>query len=135
MNKFSQTLDAYLPLISQLFRFGIVGLTAAAIHFSIVVFLVQHYAMQPLVANVFGFCVAVQMSYWGNRLWTFQHSLALHRVAFPRLLLVQLINFAANESLFSFLLLLHLPYAAALLIVLAILPIFTFTASKLWVFK
>lgn len=123
-----------IPLFLQLFRFGLVGLLAATIHFAIVVLLVQNWLFTPLFANIFGFMVAFQASYWGHRLWTFQMSDALHRVAIPKLLFVQLLAFTANESLFYFFLTLHLPYQLALFIVLAILPIFTFFASKLWVF-
>src|SRR5690242_16395869 len=118
MNKQDMS-TAYLPLFFQLFRFGVVGLTAASIHFSTVVFLVQYNAIQPLIANVFGFMVSFQVSYWGHRRWTFQDSIALHRTAFPKLLLVQLFNLAANEGLFYMLLSLHLPYTLALIIVLA----------------
>lgn len=127
MNKFS-------PMLTQICRFGIVGLTAAAIHFTTVVTVVQLTGLKPLIANIAGFLVSFQMSYWGHRQWTFNGTAALHRVAFPRLLCIQLINFAANESLFYLFLSLHLPYPVALLIVLAVLPVFTFVTSKWWVF-
>lgn len=122
-------------LFLQFCRFGIVGLTAAIVHYCIVVELVQKIAMQPLIANIFAFLIAFQISYWGHRLWTFQDSSVLHRNAFPRLLFLQTINFAANEALFSIFMTYGLPYNIALIIVLAILPIFTFITSKLWVFQ
>jgi putative flippase GtrA len=124
-----------IELIAQLFRFGIVGLTAAAIHFTIVVTLVQMFFLAPLLANFFGFFVSFQVSYWGHRLWTFAATDILHRAAFPKLLVIQLINFAANESLFYILLSWHLPYQIALIIVLTVLPVFTFISSKMWVFR
>jgi putative flippase GtrA len=122
-------------LLTQIIRFGMVGVTAAGIHFTTVVLLVHYFFLEPLVANVFGFAIAFQMSYWGNRLWTFHDTAALHHVAFSKLLIVQLVNFTANESLFYIFLSLHLPYPIALLIVLTILPVFTFMSSKFWVFK
>ncbi len=125
----------YKSLFWQVCRFGIVGLTAAAIHFSIVVCLVRADWLAPLVANIVGFMVSFQVSYWGHRLWTFNDNMTLHRVAFLKLLLVQIVNFTANESLFYFFLLFNFPYEVALLMVLTILPIFTFVSSKLWVFK
>jgi putative flippase GtrA len=123
-----------LSLFFQVFRFGVVGLVAAAIHFSIVVMLVHVGSLIPLLANVFGFAIAFQVSYWGHRLWTFPDNGILHRIALPKLLFVQLLNFAANETLFYILLSLNVPYPIALIIVLAVLPVFTFMASKLWVF-
>lgn len=135
MNKSSTTITAYAPLFLQIFRFGLVGFTAAIIHFSTVVMLVQTDALAPLTANIVGFFVSFQMSYWGHRLWTFNDTVALHRVTFPKLLLVQIINFAMNEILFYLFLSLNFSYPIALIIVLAILPIFTFLSSKWWVFK
>lgn len=135
MNKISSLWNDYLPLFFQLFRFGVVGLTAAGIHFSTVVLLVQYFSMAPLIANIFGFVVSFQMSYWGHRVWTFNATDVLHRAAFPKLVVVQVLNFAANEILFFLFLSLHLPYTLALIIVLTVLPIFTFVSSKLWVFR
>lgn len=127
-------MNKYIPLLLQIARFGVVGLTAAAIHFFTVVGIVQWFAVKPLLANVVGFIVSFQMSYWGHRKWTFGDTVTLHRVAFSRLLVVQMVNFTANESLFFLFLTLHLPYQVALLIVLTVLPVFTFLGSKFWVF-
>jgi putative flippase GtrA len=122
-------------LLSQLMRFGVIGASAAAVHFSIVVMMVEGGLLQPLLANVIAFMVAFQVSYFGHRLWTFQAQ-TQHRTAFPRLLLVSGTTFMANEGLFYlFMTLFKMPYASALFLVLAILPLFTFTASKLWVFR
>lgn len=135
MNKLAEKFYATLPLFLQIMRFGIVGVIAAAIHFSTVVMLVQGWDMAPLVANIIGFMVAFQMSYWGHRLWTFNDTESLHRVAVSRLLVVQVLNFAANEILFYIFLSLNLPYQLALIIVLTVLPVFTFISSKMWVFR
>lgn len=122
------------PLFFQIMRFGIVGLSAATVHFGIVVALVQTWLILPLVANIFGFAIAFQISYWGHRLWTFAGNGPAHRIAIPKLFFVQLLNFAANETLFYIFLSLSVPYPLALFIVLTVLPFFTFMASKLWVF-
>lgn len=124
-----------IDFIAQLFRFGMVGLTAAAIHFSIVVFLVQHFSYMPLVANAVAFLFSFQVSYWGHRTFTFNESEVLHRAAMPKLLLIQVFNFFANETLFYIFLSMHIPYQLSLLMVLGILPVFTFAASKVWVFR
>lgn len=121
--------------IMQIARFITVGLTAASVHFSVVVMLVQLFHYAPLVANVGGFIVSFQVSYWGHRIWTFSATEVLHREAYPRLVMVQIINFSLNESLYYYFLNQHLPYQLALLIVLAILPVFTFLTSKFWVFQ
>lgn len=130
MNK----LLTFSSLRKQILCFGMVGIIAATIHLSMVILLVQFFTLTPLLANVFGFLSAFQMSYWGNRLWTFQQTEALHRVALPKLLIVQSVLFVANEALFSVFLMLNLPYPIALLCVLTILPVFAFASIKLWVF-
>ncbi len=119
----------------QIMRFGVVGVTAAMIHFSMVVFLVQEFAYAPLVANIAGFLIAFQVSYLGHRLWTFSETSVLHREAYPKLVAVQIMNFALNEMFYYVLLSLHLPYQLALLLVIAIMPIFTYLSSRWWVFQ
>jgi putative flippase GtrA len=121
-------------LLWQLMRFGFIGVSASFVHFCTVVFLVQCFAFAPLYANVFGFILGFQVSYFGNYLWTFKQIKAPHRKALPKLLLLQLVNFALNESLFSLLLSFNLPYRLALLIVIMILPPFTFIVCKVWIF-
>lgn len=119
----------------QIMRFFTVGVLAAAVHFSIVVLLVQGFSYVPLMANVGGFLVSVQVSYFGHRLWTFSDTEVNHREAYPKLVMVQIFNFALNELLYYFLLSLHLPYEIALLMVITIMPVFTFITSKWWVFQ
>src|SRR5687768_8185455 len=127
MNKF---------LFFQLLRFGLVGILAAFVHFSIVIWLVESGFLKPLVANIAAFLVAFQVSYSGHRYWTFRGTETQHKLAFPRLLILQITNLIANEGLFYiFLSFFHLPYPIALVLVLAILPLATFTISKFWVFR
>lgn len=126
----------WLPLFLQLTRFGLVGVSAALVHFGVVVSLVESRWLQPLVANVVAFCLAFQVSYWGHRSWTFSGTRQRHAVAFPRLLLVSGVAFVANESLFYILMTqFKLPYMLALVVVLSVLPLAVFTVNKLWVFE
>ncbi|HTM64465.1 MAG TPA: GtrA family protein [Gammaproteobacteria bacterium] len=119
----------------QVARFLTVGVGAATVHFTIVVLLVQLLNYAPLIANVGGFVVSFQVSYWGHRLWTFSETDVSHREAYPKLVMVQVLNFCMNEYLFYFFLSYNLPYPLALLIVLSILPAFTFVMNKFWVFQ
>jgi hypothetical protein len=82
----------------QLARFGVVGLTAASVHFSIVVILVQNELFVPLVANIVAFLISFQVSYWGHRRFTFPGSVTQHREAYSKLVFLQLANLAANEG-------------------------------------
>lgn len=123
-------------LLLQLMRFGIVGISAACLHFTGVVILVESGLLTPLLANVIAYGFAFPVSYFGHRYWTFHTTTALHSVAMPRLLLISTTNFFANEGLFYiFMSVFNLSYPIALLIVLTILPIATFFLSKFWVFR
>lgn len=120
----------------QLIRFGIIGFCAAAVHTIIVVWLVKSFGFNPLIANIFAFLIAFNVSYVGHRYWSFAETNAKHKIAIPRFLLVAIISFILNEGLFYiFLNIFNFYYIAALLLVLIIVPIFTFVSSKLWVFK
>lgn len=122
-------------LLPQFMRFGIIGMFAAIVHLGTVILLVESNLLPPLLANIIAFMIAFQVSYFGHRLWTFQADTE-HRRAFPKLLLVSCTTFIANEGLFYLLMtIFKMPYIAALFIVLTLLPIFTFTLSKLWVFR
>jgi putative flippase GtrA len=123
-------------LFLQVMRFCTIGTLAASVNFGIVLALVESNLLSPLTANIIAFFFAFQISYFGHRLWTFNQTQTQHQIAAPRLLLVAGTAFIANEGLFYLLLSnFHLPYPIALLLVLTILPVATFTASKFWVFR
>jgi putative flippase GtrA len=124
----------FRALVSQILRFCLVGLAAALLQMSVVILLVQTQLMLPLIANVCGFALAFQISYWGHRFWTFKVTDSLYGQSFLKLLLVQLLALITNELLFYLFLSQGLPYPLALGIVLALMPVFTFIASKCWVF-
>lgn len=123
------------PQLLQIMRFGLVGLVAAMVHFTTVILLVHHFQYAPLIANIGGFMVSFQVSYWGHRMWTFSDTVISHSEAYPRLVLIQTINFCVNEYLYYYLLSLQISYQSALILVIAIMPLFTFLTSKVWVFQ
>lgn len=127
---------SYCPLLGQITRFGIVGVSAAVVHFAVVVALVEPHWLQPLMANILGFGIAFQVSYWGHRGWTFSGTTQSHAVAVPRLLIVSGLTFMANESMLYILMNeFKLSYKLALFIVLSVLPLAVFTVNKWWVFE
>ena len=124
-----------ISLLLQIGRFSVVGISAAIVHFCGLVFLVEMDLLPPLYANVIAFFIAFQVSYWGHRMWTFAGTVAQHRTALPKLLVVATTGLAVNQGLFYiFLTVFELQYMVALFIVLAIVPVMTFTVSRRWVF-
>jgi putative flippase GtrA len=120
-------------MLSQVIRFGLVGCSACAVHFVVVISLVP-LGMNPLIANIFGFMVAFAVSYFGHTLWTFNHGKSGRSLL--KFGLVAVLSFIVNEGLFYLLLSFSLmPYEIALLLVLFLLALMTFMLSKFWAFS
>lgn len=120
----------------QLIRFGIVGSCAALVNMLMVIWQVESFKTNPLIANIFAFLVAFNISYVGHRYWSFAKTSLRHKESIVRFLVVATMSFILNEGLFFiFLNLLHLQYIFALLLVLIIVPLFTFISSKFWAFS
>ncbi|MNR78025.1 GtrA-like protein [compost metagenome] len=124
----------------RVLRFGIVGLTAAAVHYWVVIALVELLHIAPLQANVGGFIVAFWVSYFGHRYWTFSDAVASHakgtQQSFMRFLAVALLGFCMNELLFYLLLrYAALPYYVALAIVVFTVAVMTYVLSRMWAFR
>ena len=121
-------------------RFGMVGLTAAAVHYWVVIALVELLHIAPLQANVGGFVAAFWVSYFGHRHWTFSDAVASHtggtHSSFLRFLLVALLGFGMNQLLF-YLLLRYAgwPYYLALAVVVFTVAVMTYVLSRLWAFR
>lgn len=122
-------------LFWQLFRFGIVGLSAATVNFIGVVLLVEYANLEPLIANIIAFLLAFNVSYIGHRFWTFNHKKHQSNSA-PKFFIIAINSLLLNEAIFA--LLLHvtsLHYTVALIITIFLVAIVTFILSKLWAFK
>ncbi|ANJ66195.1 hypothetical protein A9404_01335 [Halothiobacillus diazotrophicus] len=120
----------------SLFFFGLVGLTAAGVHLAVVWVLVSQTGMAALLANPAGFFVAFWVSFFGHRHASFAreepHPI---RQALPRFALVAVLAFLANEFLYALLLAFTpLPYTVALFLVILVVAVGTYLASRLWAF-
>jgi len=121
-------------LMRHAFRFGIVGVLAMATHYLLVLLLV-HFSVAPLIANVFAFVGAFQVSYWGHSSWSFSDLSASRKDSFRRFVIVSVSGFLLNELLFFlFLKFTHIPYQISLLIVLPFVAGLTFLLSRHWAF-
>jgi len=131
-----QTLSNASMLKKQLIRFGLIGLTALSVHLLSVMLLVRTWEIPPLGANVLGFLLALQVSYWGHYKWTFTADHLSHKRAALRFFIIALSNFGINEIMYAGLLrTTRLPYDLALLMVLIFMAISTFILSKFWAFR
>jgi len=122
-------------LSAELPRFIIVGSSAAAVHFALVLLQVEVLDWKPLLANVLAFLLAFQVSYAGHRFWTFSDTTLQHTESLPRFFLVASSSFTLNEAMYF--LLLHytaLPYWLSLGIVLVLVAAITFVSGRFWAF-
>ncbi|WP_240126888.1 GtrA family protein [Thermomonas alba] len=117
-------------------RFIAVGCAAAAVHWLVVVALVEHSGLAPLAANVLGWLVASTVSFAGHHHLTFRgHGVPVHDSA-RRFFLLSAFGFALNEATYA--LALHLSrigYQLLLGAVLVFVAGITWILSRLWVFR
>ena len=121
-------------MMAQVSRFALVGIVALLVHWCVVRLLVP-LGLAPLVANVFGFLVAFNVSYFGHRKLTFKAEALQHSQTLPKFASVALGSFAINESLYALLLFFTpLRYDIALFIVLGVVAVLTYLFSRFWAF-
>jgi putative flippase GtrA len=122
--------------LRQLIKFAIVGGLSFVIHYSTVIFLVAVFLIRPLVANIFGFSIAMIFAFFGHRFWTFQQSTGRMHTTLFAFFTVNIVNFLINQSLYYVLLTyFHMKYYVALFVVLGMVAIVSFVVNKYWVFK
>ncbi|WP_083200390.1 GtrA family protein [Thauera phenolivorans] len=89
---------ARLKLGSQAIRFLCVGGAATALHYLVMILVVQLQIARPVGASSVGFLVGAIFNYLANRHFTFR-STKRHREAFPRFALVATSGLAINASI------------------------------------
>lgn len=115
--------------------FVVVGCAAAAVHFGVVLALVERGAWPPLLANGVGWAVAFGVSFAGHRLFTFREQRAPLGRSAQRFLAVSAIGFAVNEAAYALLLGWGgLGYGVALALVLIGVAVFTYWVGRHWAF-
>lgn len=122
--------------VRQLVTFGLVGITATAVHYGAALALSQ---IMPLAwANPPGFIAALGVSYLGHLKLTFRvaASESRHAMRLTGFLAVALLGLLAGQTM---LLVLsktgRLEDWQTLLISVAIIPVVTFIISRFWVFR
>ena len=127
--------------LSELFRFGVVGVLATIVHYIVAILSVEAAGLVPLVANVIAFGCAFPVSFVGHLNWTFRdqtdgHSAADRRhywgkffaTALAGLAVSQLVVFVLADALDIY----HrIAFAAALVLA----PTTVFVLSKFWAFR
>jgi putative flippase GtrA len=119
----------------RLARFVAVGCAAAAVHFGVVVLLVENRVATPLAGNIVGWLLAFVVSFAGQHRLTFADRSAPLLRAARRFFAISAAGFAINEAAYA--LLLHVTavrYDVALGIVLVGVAVMTYVLSSRWAF-
>lgn len=124
-----------MQLLRQISRFGVVGLTATAVHVVVGLGLHAGLGMAPLWANLLAFGCAVCVSFLGQTRLTFPDATAgggaflrFTTVAVTGLVLNQAIVWLVTSALGG-------PYWLALTIIVATVPWVTFAMLKFWALR
>ena len=123
-------------MLAQVTRFGIVGLSLAAVYSAIYWYLAT-YVMAPMLAVVIAFAVAVAAGFVLHSRWSFRgHGKSEDRAMKIKFFLVQGSGFVLNE-IFTWILTgpLHGPTWWPLVPAIFVTPFATFLLNRQWVFR
>ena len=80
-----------------LIRYSLTGVAATALHYAVLLALVEEWSIAAAPAAGIGALCGAALAYLGNRHFTFKGSVASHRQAVPRFVLVALAGAALNS--------------------------------------
>lgn len=121
-------------MLAQFLRFAAVGAVATAVHYAILIALVQLAHVNPVLATACGFCIAAVVSYSLNRHFTFDHRpVFAHGLA--KFLAVGAVGLALNAGIVALLIWQGLHYLVAQVIATGLVLIWNFGAARFVVFR
>jgi putative flippase GtrA len=121
--------------IGRISRFLVVGGTATAVQYIVLVACVRALSLAPVVASAIGFALSSVLNYYLNYRLTFRSSRA-HVSALPRFLLIAGIGLIANSvSMWLLTKSAHLGYLLSQVLTTALVLIWNYTANRKWTFS
>lgn len=122
-------------MIAMVLRFGAIGILATVIHMAGAWASYHGFGLMPYAANLVGFAAAFLASYVGHFFWTFRMS-GGHQQALPRFLVVSVgCYLMSNVLVWLIVARLMLSFDVALVAILLMLPVTSFTLNRLWAFR
>ena len=121
--------------IGRFSRFLVVGGTATAFQYIVLIACVRALSLAPVVASAIGFALSSVLNYYLNYRLTFRSSRA-HVSALPRFLLIAGIGLIANSvSMWLLTKSAHLGYLLSQVLTTALVLIWNYTANRKWTFS
>ena len=124
------------PLITLLFRYGIVGVAASVVHFTIAYIAFEKIHINFFISHFIGFLFGLITAYFGHYFYSFKDD-EDHGKRFPKFLVTALVALILHQGgAFVFVNVFQLNYSKQVLPLLVVtVPVFTFLLNKFWVFS
>lgn len=122
-------------ILGRFGKFASVGVVATAVHYAVLVGLVEVQLMAPVAASVTGYAISAVANYLLNFYLTFKNR-AHHRHAAARFAVVAGVGFALNAGLMAWLTGVFAPYyLMAQIITTGLVLLSNFILNDIWSFK
>jgi putative flippase GtrA len=118
-----------------LVRYTLIGAIATAVHYVVLVALVEGLNVSPSPSAMLGATCGALVAYIGNREFTFASS-ALHRIALPRFLVIAAIGAVLSGGMVWIgTVILAWYYLVAQLLATILIVFLTYQLNRLWTFR
>lgn len=116
-------------------RYTLIGGIATAVHYAVLVALVEGFDFSPSPSAMFGALCGALVAYTGNREFTFASS-ALHHIALPRFLVIAAIGaILSGGMVWVGTVMLAWHYLIAQLVATILIMLLTYQLNRLWTFR
>ena len=121
-------------IASEFLRFAAVGVVATAIHYSILIFLVERMRAPLIPSTSTGFVAGAIVSFVLNRVITFRHQPSFAR-GLTKFVLIGFIGLGFNALIVAGLTQIRLPYILAQMIATGLVLVWNFTVARALIFR
>lgn len=124
------------PIVTLLFRYGIVGVAASVVHFTLAYIAFEKLRIDFFTSHFIGFIFGLFTAYFGHYFYSFKDD-EDHGKRFPKFLVTAVVALVLHQGgAYVFVNYFQLNYSKQVLPLLVVtVPVFTFLLNKFWVFS
>lgn len=119
--------------LSQIVRFGLVGMFATAVHMGVSLLLNLGLGVAAQPSNLAAFCVAFLVSFFGHHNFSFK-SKKNHAQTLPRFAVAAISGYLSSALALAIFQTMGIPSGVSLVLSAGVVPVVTFFINKFWVF-
>jgi putative flippase GtrA len=120
--------------VREIVVFGAVGILATLTHYFSAIFAVEAFGWDVMLANVFAYCIAVGVSFFGHSVLTFRAT--INRDRFVKFVTVSLSALAVSQGLLWLLTSIAIfGHRINMLAVVCVVPVYSYFLNKFWVYR